>query len=197
MSSGDLSISVDSGQTDQTLIPLGGLASLSVTGTDGNDDDVTLDAGGGAIPIPVSVDGGSGSNSLSIIDLTAGSSWTYDGNVSGTATTSGSDFQPVTWTNIDSIEASQASGTDDNTLTAQGSQLGWSWTIDGTDQGSVQNLDFSGFNTIAGTGNDSLSAPVAVSSPVLGISYSGITTTSEAALDTFTWDGPAGPTRSR
>ena len=264
VSGSELVIGVDH---NQTLIPRAPLTSLTITSSDTNDDNITVDAIGGPIPVPITIDGGGGVNSLSLQGLTAGSNWTYDG-ASGTATSvGGANFHPIAFTDIASVAAdgpgpnvlagptTTATGTVSTTVSGAGQTLSGSgatltvastsgfgsssgtftidgggvtgtcsysgstgtsftgvagcsgtpingadvtssqssWTITGTRAGSVEGLDFSGFDSIVGAGSDTLTAPTpAASGSVLGISYTGIATTTVGAVDTFIWQAPAG-----
>ena len=183
MSGTNYSIAVDD---NTVLVPDAGITSMSIASVDGQDNDITLDLTGGALTVPISVDGGSGNTSLSLTGLTADSSWSWNGT-SGTATSSGSDFQPISYTNIDSISADGPG----NSLTGPATPTQSTWTITGNNSGTVDGLDFSGFDSITGNGTDTLSSPTPVgSSSVLGISFSGMQTTQYGAVDTFTYSVP-------
>src|SRR5205085_10917424 len=106
VSSGNLSIGVD---VNRTLVPVASLATLVITSSDTSDDNITIDRSGGAIPVPVTIDGGGGSNSLTLANLTVGSSWTWDGT-NGTANSSplNTDFHLISFTAIGSVAAGGA-----------------------------------------------------------------------------------------
>ncbi len=164
------------------------VTSFAIASTDGNDDNITVDVSP-LFPIAFSVDGGGGNNSLTLSGLTHSSTWTYNGSGGGTAVAGGSDFGTISFANIGTIAA-------DGPYTLIGPTTQSAWTIDGTDQGSVEGFSFSGFDAIVGSGNgDSVVAPTAASGgSVLGVSYSAVNTPTVGAVDTATWQAPSGTT---
>src|SRR5205085_5721810 len=101
------------------------------------DDNITLDRSGGAIPVPVTIDGGGGSNSLTLANLTVGSTWTWDGT-HGTVTSSplNTDFHLISFTAIGSVAAG---GPGANSLTGPSASASGSVTT--TVNGANQTLD--------------------------------------------------------
>ena len=195
LSGSDLSVSVD---TNQILVPSALITSTLTINTDNNDNTITLDRSGGAFTVPVTITGGTGANELDLTNLTAGSAWTWDGDTtSGTAASSGTDFKPIAFTNVQTIAVSEAGTTPVTNSLNDAGTADQTWTITGTGAGSIDGLQFSGITSVApgSSTNNTLVTPVSPSGgTVLGVSYptGSIKTTTIAASDSGWWVAPTG-----
>ena len=104
-----------------------------------------------------------------------------------TGTSASGDFGTITATGVQSLSLDE---TVDNTLT--GPSTAQTWSIDGTQAGSVDGLAFTGVDTVAaGDGSDTLKSASTISAgTTLGVAFSGFAaTTAQVTMADFRLPG--------